>query len=109
MPSRLQAGLELRVPGLDDVAGGAEVRVSADMLSDLRRIDPAPRVGAEVAWQRKIHVRGGYASRAGGFGGPSLGVGYETGNLAIDFARLFDEVLSLTGADPTYLSVRYRF
>jgi len=109
MPSRLQAGLELRVPGLDDVAGGAEVRVSADMVSDLRRIDPAPRVGAEVAWQRKIHVRGGYASRAGGFGGPSLGVGYETGNLAIDFARLFDEVLSLTGADPTYLSVRYRF
>src|SRR5215204_4906076 len=105
MPSRLQAGLELRVPGLDDVAGGAEVRVSADMVSDLRRIDPAPRVGAEVAWQRKIHVRGGYASRAGGFGGPSLGVGYETGNLAIDFARLFDEVLSLTGADPTYLSV----
>ena len=30
-------------------------------------------------------------------------------NLAIDFARLFDEVSSATGADPTYLSVRYRF
>jgi len=104
LPSRLQAGLELRVPGLDELVGGAELRVSADMVSALRRMDPSPRVGAEIGWQRKIHVRGGYAS-----GGPSLGVGYEAGSLAIDFARLFDEVSSLTGSEPTYLSVRYRF
>jgi hypothetical protein len=109
LPSRLQAGLELRVPKLAAVVEGAELTVSADMVSELRRMDPSPRVGAEVAWQRRIHVRGGYASRAGGFGGPSLGVGYETGSLAIDFARLFDEVSTLTGAEPTYLSVRYRF
>ena len=109
LPSRLQAGLELRVPGLDELVGGAELRVSADMVSELRRMDPSPRVGAEIGWQRKIHVRGGYASRSGGFGGPSLGVGYEAGSLAIDFARLFDEVSSLTGSEPTYLSVRYRF
>ena len=109
LPSRLQAGLELRVPGLDEIAGGAELRVSADMVSELRRMDMSPRVGAEIGWQRKIHVRGGYASKAGGFGGPSLGVGYEAGSLAIDFARLFDEVSSMTGNEPTYLSVRYRF
>jgi hypothetical protein len=109
LPSRLQAGLEVRVPAIDAVVDGAELRVSADMVSELRRMDPAPRLGAELAWQRKIHLRGGYASRAGGFGGPSLGVGYETGNLAIDFARLFDEVSSTIGAEPTYLSVRYRF
>ena len=109
LPSRLQAGLELRVPKLAAVVEGAELKVSADMVSELRRMDPAPRVGAEVAWQRRIHVRGGYASRAGGFGGPSLGVGYETGSLAIDFARLFDEVSTMTGVEPTYLSLRYRF
>ena len=109
LPSRLQAGLELRVPGLDEIAAGAEVRLSADMVSDLRRMDPSPRLGAEVAWQRKFHVRGGYASRAGGYGGPSLGIGYESGSLAIDFARLFDETASITGAEPTYLSVRFRF
>jgi len=109
LPSRLQAGLELRVPKLAADVEGAELRLSADMVSELRRMDPSPRVGAEVAWQRRIHVRGGYASRAGGFGGPSLGVGYETGSLAIDFARLFDEVSTMTGAEPTYLSVRYRF
>ena len=68
--------------------------LSADMVSELRRMDPSPRVGAELGWQRRIRLRGGYASRAGGFGGPSLGVGYDTGNLAIDFARLFDEVSS---------------
>ena len=90
------------------LADGAELLVSADMVSDMRRIDPSPRVGAELAWHRRIHLRGGYASRDGGFGGPSLGLGYDTGNLAIDFARLFDEVSSATGAEPTYLSVRYR-
>ena len=109
LPSRLQAGFEWRVSQLSDVVEGAELRLSADMVSELRRMDPSPRVGAEVGWQRRIRVRGGYASRAGGFGGPSLGVGYETGSLAIDLARLFDEVSSMTGADPTYLSVRYRF
>ena len=109
LPSRVQAGMELRVKALRAIAEGAELLVSADMVSDMRRIDPSPRVGAEVAWQRRIHLRGGYASKAGGFGGPSLGVGYDTGNLAIDFARLFDEVSAATGAEPTYLSVRYRF
>lgn len=109
LPSRLQAGLEVRVPGIDAMVGGTELRVSADMVSDMRRIDPAPRLGAELAWQRRFHIRGGYASRDAGFGGPSVGVGYETGNLAIDFARLFDEVSSMVGTEPTYLSVRYRF
>jgi hypothetical protein len=109
LPSRLQAGLEWRVSKLDAVVDGAELRLSADMVSELRRMDPSPRVGAELGWQRRIRFRGGYASRAGGFGGPSLGVGYDTGNLAIDFARLFDDVSSMAGAEPTYLSVRYRF
>jgi hypothetical protein len=109
LPSRLQAGLEVRVPGLDAMVAGTELRVSADMVSELRRMDPAPRLGAELAWQRRFHIRGGYASRDGGFGGPSVGLGYEAGNLAIDFARLFDEVSSMVGAEPTYLSVRYRF
>jgi len=109
LPSRLQAGLEWRIAALAALVQGAELRVSADMVSELRRIDPSPRVGAELGWQRRIRFRGGYASRAGGFGGPSLGVGYDTGTLAIDFARLFDQVSSMTGAEPTYLSVRYRF
>ena len=109
LPSRLQAGMEWRVNAMRAIADGAELLVSADMVSDMRRIDPSPRVGAEFGWQRRIHVRGGYASTRGGFGGPSVGVGYDTGNLAIDFARLFDDVSAASGAEPTYLSLRYRF
>lgn len=109
LPSRMQAGVEVRVPKVSDVVEGADLRLSADMVSEVRHVDPSPRVGAEIGFQHRIRFRGGYASRAGGFGGPSLGVGYDTGNLAIDFARLFDEVSSMTGAEPTYLSVRYRF
>ena len=109
LPSRLQAGVELRVPGMEDVLNGAELRVSADMVSELGRVDASPRVGAELGWHRRIRIRGGYASTAGGFGGPSLGVGYETGSLAIDFARMFVETTAVTGTEPTYLSLRYRF
>ena len=54
------------------------------MVSALRRMDPSPRVGAEIGWQRRLLFRGGYASRSGGYGGPSLGVGYYAGTLAID-------------------------
>ena len=109
LPSRLQAGMEWRVSALEALVDGAQLRLSADMVSALRRLDPSPRVGAELGWQRRLLFRGGYASRSGGYGGPSLGVGYDSGNLAIDFARLFDEVSSATGVEPTYLSVRYRF
>ena len=109
LPSRLQAGMEWRVSALESLVDGAQLRLSADMVSALRRMDPSPRVGAEIGWQRRLLFRGGYASRSGGYGGPSLGVGYDSGTLAIDFARLFDEVSSATGMEPTYLSVRYRF
>jgi hypothetical protein len=109
LPSRLQAGMEVRISKLNEVVDGAELRLNADMISELGRMDLSPRLGAELAWQRRFHVRGGYASSAAGYGGPSLGVGYEGSSLAIDFARLFDEVASFAGNDPTYLSVRYRF
>jgi hypothetical protein len=109
LPSRVQAGMEVRISKLDEVIDGAELRLNADVISELGRMDASPRLGAELAWQRRFHVRGGYASRAAGLGGPSLGVGYEGNNLAIDFARLFDEVSSFIGSEPTYLSVRYRF
>src|SRR4029078_4555341 len=95
LPSRMQAGVEVRVPKVSDVLNGAELRLSAHMVSEVRRVDPSPRVGAEIGWQRKIRFRGGYASRAGGFCGPSLGVGYDTGNLAIDFATPFYEASAL--------------
>lgn len=109
LPSRVQAGMEWRVAALGAVVDGAELRLSADMVSELRRMDPSPRVGAELGWQHHLTFRGGYASRAGGYGGPSLGVGYDSGTLAIDFARLFDEVSTANGAEPTYLSLRFRF
>jgi hypothetical protein len=109
LPSRLQAGMEVRISKLDEVVDGAQLTLNADMISELGRMDPSPRLGAELAWQRRFHVRGGYASRSAGYGGPSLGVGYEGSSLAIDFARLFDEVSSFSGNDPIYLSMRYRF
>jgi hypothetical protein len=36
-------------------------------------------------------------------------VGYETGSLAIDFARMFVQTTSVTNTEPTYLSLRFRF
>lgn len=108
LPSRVQAGVQVRLSALGALVPGAELRVNADLVSEMRRLDPSPRLGAEVAFQR-LHFRGGYASPDGGYGGPSLGVGYEVGSLSIDFARLFDDVSSTIGTDPTYLSVRYRF
>ena len=109
LPSRLQAGMEVRISKLDEVVDGAALTLNADLISELGRMDPSPRLGAELAWQKRFHVRGGYASKTAGYGGPSLGIGYEGKSLAIDFARLFDEVSSLAGNDPIYLSLRYRF
>ena len=97
MPSpirRLVAGIATLRP--DDPALVAALRLSA-------------RLGADLSWQKRLHLRGGYIFDVGEAGGPSLGVGLSAGSLNVDIARLFEGLSADAGQAPTYLSLSYLF
>jgi len=66
-------------------------------------------VGADMVWNRRVHLRGGYVFDGGEAGGPALGFGLSAGSLVLDIARLFQGLSADAGQAPTYLSLRYLF
>jgi hypothetical protein len=111
LPSRVQLGVGYRYPLPARVARELELNVSADVVDGLRIANPLPRVGAELVWQKRMFVRGGYVFEASDSesGGPSLGLGFTARNVVIDIARMFTGFSADAGQAPTYLSLRLQF
>jgi hypothetical protein len=109
LPARLQFGVSYRVPNLERYARATEVHVTGDLLDEVRIDNPSARVGADVIFQKRFHLRSGYVFDASEAGGPSLGVGLVTGNLSVDVAQLFQGLSAESGNAPFYVSLRYLF
>jgi hypothetical protein len=111
IPRRLQIGAQYRIDVPPTLAPETVVRVAFDLSDGIHVGNPAPRVGADVAFRDRFHVRAGYAVEASQSeaGGPSLGLGLTTGNLVFDVARIMTGLSADAGKAPTYLSLRYLF
>lgn len=112
LPTRYQAGMLYVVPGLDRYTDGLELRLSSDLSSPVRDIDPGLRLGAEASWQHRVALRGGYIfqdASDGGASGPTVGLGLVAGRLVVDIAREFQGLSVDAGQPPTYVTLRYRF
>ena len=108
LPSRADVGVAVapRIPQWPD----GRVRVSADVVT---RLDgggtPGFRFGAEVSFRERVAARAGYIKDGPPGSGPTVGVGFSTGKLRIDFAQLVTDIGTQTGNKPTYLTLRYIF
>jgi hypothetical protein len=111
LPTRLQVGATYRYLPPAPYDQEAELRFSADLIDEIHVGRPLPRVGAELMWQKRAFVRGGYIFEASGSesGGPSFGLGYSTERIAVDLARVFTGLSADAGQAPTYLSLRVTF
>jgi hypothetical protein len=111
IPGRLQIGAQYRLDVPARFIPETAVRLAVDILDEIRVGDPAPRLGADIAFRERFHVRAGYAFEAtkSEAGGPSIGVGLSTGNLVFDVARIMSGLSADAGKAPTYLSLRYLF
>jgi hypothetical protein len=100
-----------RYPLPERYAADAELNVSVDLTDGLHIDNPLPRVGAELVWQKRAFLRGGYVfdSAVSEAGGPTLGLGFSRNNLVIDLARVFTGFSADAGQAPTFLSVRLAF
>jgi hypothetical protein len=111
LPRRLQVGAQYRINLPEKITPETAVRVSVDVADGIKVGNPAPRIGADIAFRERFHVRGGYAVETAGSeaGGPSIGLGISTGNLVFDVARVLSGLSADAGKAPTYLSLRYLF
>ena len=112
LPARIQIGVLYRVPGMDRYAPETELKLTGDVVDRLNMESPAPRVGAELSWRRRAHLRGGYifeSARSAESAGPSMGLGLATSNLRLDIATIFEGFSTDAGKRPTYVSLRYLF
>ena len=111
IPRRLQVGVQYRIDLPPTVAPETSVRLAFDIADGIHVGNPAPRVGADIAFRDRFHVRGGYAVEASSSeaGGPSIGIGLSMGNLVFDVARILTGLSADAGKAPTYLSLRYLF
>ena len=109
LPGRVQVGALYRVAAMERYSRNAELRITGDLVDELHVDKPSARLGADLAWQKRLHLRGGYVFDAGESGGPSIGVGLSAGSLNVDIARLFEGLSADAGQAPTYLSLSYLF
>ena len=109
LPTRIEVGAEYKLPFIELLVAETEVRVAADVIAD-RNIDhPAARIGADVTYEKNIHLRGGYVANDANGARTALGFGIGTGHLIFDIARTFGGLSADAGQTPTYLSLRYLF
>jgi hypothetical protein len=108
LPVRADFGVSLS-PRLAQLPKEARVNVAADLVSRVSGgYSPGFRTGAELSWQDRYQARGGYVFN-GPFGsGATFGLGFSTGKLQIDLARVLSNTVSSSDS-PTYLSLRYLF
>jgi hypothetical protein len=110
LPSRLHLGMALQRPITSAHAPGLVLTVTGDAVGELRSFDNRTyRLGSDLTWRERVHLRAGYAFDRTDVGGPSLGFGVTSGNFAVDFARIFRGLSAEVGQAPTYLSLRYLF
>ena len=80
----------------------------ADVVKRVWGGGPGYRFGGELSWQNQYVARAGYQLYGQTGSGPTVGVGFATEKLRIDFAQVFTDIGAGLGK-PTFLSLRYVF
>ncbi len=107
LPTRLQLGVAYRLPALEQLRE-TEVRMSADLIDQLRVRSPSGRIGVELLYQKRYTVRAGYVLEDGG--GPAIGGGVAAGGFLVDIARVMGgDLYSGVDGAPIHVSLRYLF
>ncbi len=114
LPTRWQAGVAYEVLQVERYAPDVQLRLAADLGSDLDYDVAGLRVGGEAVWQNRVALRGGYVfrDRAGvtaQASGPTVGLGVTAGRFVVDLAREFQGLSVDAGEPPTHLSLRFLF
>jgi hypothetical protein len=106
-PARVDIGTNYRIAALDKYTKDIQAYASAGIVSTTSFDSASSRIGADVVFEKKIHVRGGYIFDHANGSGAAIGFGIGNGRLFFDLARTFGGLSADGDRPPTYFSLRY--
>jgi len=107
LPTRVSFGAvyHLVLPRPADGALGLDARFLLDIQDSWGQYNnPEVRAGMELGYGEVVRIRTGYAFLHSESAGPSVGVGFQLGRFAFDFARIFYS--SSNFDEPVHISLR---
>jgi hypothetical protein len=110
LPTQLEVGAMYRMRFIERYVKDTEVLAAVSMLDSRNYGGKAVRLGTDVVYQSKVHLRAGVVGhdrRADT--SASLGFGLESGPFVFDIARVFGGIPGDDGQQPIYISLRYLF
>jgi hypothetical protein len=111
LPTRWHVGLAHTVPLRPAVEGNGDLnaQLATDVVGTLEGEFRSFHLGTDIAYERRLFLRGGYIVEDGDGGGPSIGFGLARRNIVLDFGRILGGLSSEQGQSPTHVSLRYLF
>ena len=109
LPTRVEAGISYQVPFIAKYVSDIGVRIAGDVIGTETADDVSARVGADLTYQKTVHLRGGYIANDTDGAKAAVGFGLATGRLIFDIARTFGGLSEDAGKTPTYISLRFTF
>ena len=109
LPVRLQFGARWRVAPLERRMKETELSASADAIGRPANRSPSWRTGVDAVWRKRASLRAGYVFEGPDASGAAIGLGIRQGALIVDIGHQFGAMVSRTGGDPVYVTLRYQF
>lgn len=109
LPTRVEVGVSYRVGLVERYMSDVTLRVAGDIVATETADEPSARMGADLTYQRTVHLRGGYIANDTDGAKAALGFGLGTGRLLFDIARTFGGLSEDAGKTPAYVSLRFMF
>jgi hypothetical protein len=110
LPTRIELGVSYSFARfIAKYISDVDVRADADVITTEHADDPSARIGADVTYQKTVHLRGGWMANDTDGASAAVGFGLGTGRLLFDIARTFGGLSEDAGKTPTYISLRFTF
>lgn len=109
LPARIEVGLSYRLAFIRRYVSDIDVRVAGDVVATEKADDPSARIGADLTYQKTVHLRAGYIANDADGANAALGFGLGAGRLLFDIARTFGGLSENAGKTPAYVSLRFIF
>jgi hypothetical protein len=109
LPTRIEVGLSYGLGFIQQYVSDVGVRVSGDIIASKNADQPSARLGADLTYEKTVHLRGGYIANDPDGAKAAVGFGLGTGRLTFDIARTFGGLSEEAGKTPAYISLRFTF
>lgn len=109
LPTRIEIGVSYRLGIVRRYVSDIDVHLAGDIIATETADDPSARIGADLTYQKTVHLRAGYIANDTDGANAALGFGLGTGRLLFDIARTFGGLSEDAGKTPAYVSLRFIF